>query len=179
VKANPGKPINYRCCWERWWAMTGSNRRHSRCKRDALPTELIAPRGWTSDAKARRLGQAKRVGVHGFCKSAPLVAAIYPRIATLARSDRTMKARRQSSRSGRHSTNPVSVIRARSSAAHSSARPRRRCPGSKPKRSLARLVPGHRVQWHYIAPGKAPLNLSTGSRTASARVSMVAFTTSA
>ena len=28
--------------WE-WWAMTGSNRRHSRCKRDALPTELIAP----------------------------------------------------------------------------------------------------------------------------------------
>ena len=26
----------------RWWAMTGSNRRHSRCKRDALPTELIA-----------------------------------------------------------------------------------------------------------------------------------------
>ena len=25
-----------------WWAMTGSNRRHSRCKRDALPTELIA-----------------------------------------------------------------------------------------------------------------------------------------
>ena len=24
--------------------MTGSNRRHSRCKRDALPTELIAPR---------------------------------------------------------------------------------------------------------------------------------------
>jgi hypothetical protein len=27
---------------ERWWAMTGSNRRHSRCKRDALPTELIA-----------------------------------------------------------------------------------------------------------------------------------------
>ena len=28
---------------EGWWAMTGSNRRHSRCKRDALPTELIAP----------------------------------------------------------------------------------------------------------------------------------------
>ncbi len=26
----------------KWWAMTGSNRRHSRCKRDALPTELIA-----------------------------------------------------------------------------------------------------------------------------------------
>ena len=29
----------------KWWAMTGSNRRHSRCKRDALPTELIAPAG--------------------------------------------------------------------------------------------------------------------------------------
>ena len=25
------------------WAMTGSNRRHSACKADALPTELIAP----------------------------------------------------------------------------------------------------------------------------------------
>jgi hypothetical protein len=23
-----------------WWVVTGSNRRHSRCKRDALPTEL-------------------------------------------------------------------------------------------------------------------------------------------
>jgi hypothetical protein len=44
--------------------MTGSNRRHSRCKRDALPTELIAPLGWTSDAKAERPGQAKRVGGH-------------------------------------------------------------------------------------------------------------------
>jgi hypothetical protein len=30
-----------------WWAMTGSNRRPSRCKRDALPTELIAPAGRT------------------------------------------------------------------------------------------------------------------------------------
>src|SRR3546814_12449233 len=26
-----------------WWAVTGSNRRHSRCKRDALPAELTAP----------------------------------------------------------------------------------------------------------------------------------------
>ena len=26
-----------------WWAMTGSNRRPPRCKRGALPTELIAP----------------------------------------------------------------------------------------------------------------------------------------
>ena len=28
----------------RWWAMTDSNRRHPRCKRGALPTELIARR---------------------------------------------------------------------------------------------------------------------------------------
>src|SRR5690606_20041150 len=27
-----------------WWAVTGSNRRPSRCKRDALPTELTARR---------------------------------------------------------------------------------------------------------------------------------------
>ena len=27
-----------------WWAMTGSNRRPPRCKRGALPAELIAPR---------------------------------------------------------------------------------------------------------------------------------------
>ena len=26
----------------KWWAVTVSNRRHSRCKRDALPTELTA-----------------------------------------------------------------------------------------------------------------------------------------
>ena len=30
-------------CATIWWAMTGSNRRHPRCKRGALPTELIAP----------------------------------------------------------------------------------------------------------------------------------------
>src|SRR5690606_2067515 len=28
-----------------WWALTGSNRRPSRCKRDALPSELSAPEG--------------------------------------------------------------------------------------------------------------------------------------
>ena len=28
----------------KWWAMTDSNRRHPRCKRGALPTELIARR---------------------------------------------------------------------------------------------------------------------------------------
>src|SRR5579862_97226 len=31
--------------WARdWWAMTDLNRRPSRCKRDALPAELIAPK---------------------------------------------------------------------------------------------------------------------------------------
>ena len=29
---------------ESWWALTGSNRRHSACKADALPTELSAPK---------------------------------------------------------------------------------------------------------------------------------------
>ena len=32
----------FRSSSEKWWAMTDLNRRHSRCKRDALPTELIA-----------------------------------------------------------------------------------------------------------------------------------------
>ena len=27
-----------------WWVMTESNRRHSACKADALPTELITPK---------------------------------------------------------------------------------------------------------------------------------------
>ncbi len=43
--------LNYRCtvllpnrskCHKLWWALTGSNRRHSACKADALPTELSA-----------------------------------------------------------------------------------------------------------------------------------------
>ncbi len=29
---------------ENWWVMTGSNRRPSACKADALPAELITPR---------------------------------------------------------------------------------------------------------------------------------------
>lgn len=37
-----------------WWAVTGSNRRPSRCKRDALPTELTArPRVPASSRKRR------------------------------------------------------------------------------------------------------------------------------
>ncbi len=38
--------LNYRCTKipniKVWWALTGSNRRHSACKADALPTELSA-----------------------------------------------------------------------------------------------------------------------------------------
>ncbi len=42
--------LNYRCIAvlmtklypKIWWALTGSNRRHSACKADALPTELSA-----------------------------------------------------------------------------------------------------------------------------------------
>lgn len=31
---------------EKWWALQGSNLRHSACKADALPTELSAPIDW-------------------------------------------------------------------------------------------------------------------------------------
>ena len=37
------RPKTSRAPSRRWWAVTGSNRRPSRCKRDALPTELTAP----------------------------------------------------------------------------------------------------------------------------------------
>ena len=44
--------LNYRCLGRlaflpqasKWWVMTDSNRRHSACKADALPTELITLR---------------------------------------------------------------------------------------------------------------------------------------
>ena len=32
------------CFPNKWWVMTGSNRRPSACKADALPAELITPR---------------------------------------------------------------------------------------------------------------------------------------
>ena len=32
-----------------WWALTGSNRRHSACKADALPAELSAPKYYRRD----------------------------------------------------------------------------------------------------------------------------------
>ena len=44
-----------------WWAVTGSNRRPSRCKRDALPTELTARA--RPDRRTRRLG-GRRGGVN-------------------------------------------------------------------------------------------------------------------
>ena len=42
----------------KWWAMTGSNCRHLRCKRSALPTELIALPGRTCK-RSQRVSQAK------------------------------------------------------------------------------------------------------------------------
>ena len=42
---------------EGWWAVTGSNRRHLRCKRSALPAELTARRAAYSSATA---GVAKK-----------------------------------------------------------------------------------------------------------------------
>ncbi len=38
----PTRQPSLRGACEGWWAVTGSNRRPSRCKRDALPTELTA-----------------------------------------------------------------------------------------------------------------------------------------
>ena len=40
-----------------WWAVTGSNRRPSRCKRDALPAELTAPFQSALNAQKKRQGQ--------------------------------------------------------------------------------------------------------------------------
>ncbi len=96
--------------------MTGSNRRHSRCKRDALPTELIAPFGWAADAQAGRPRQAKKVwrscsqqvGTPWSPRYYRCIAS--HRIASPPRSDRAMKTRGRSSRSGRRSNNPAPVI---------------------------------------------------------------------
>src|SRR5580704_4596825 len=54
---------------EAWWAVTDSNRRHSACKADALPTELTAhshrrwrdlsPRCGSAQAQRRRIGQGR------------------------------------------------------------------------------------------------------------------------
>ena len=41
-------------CESAWWALTGSNRRPSRCKRDALPAELTARAACRATRKTRR-----------------------------------------------------------------------------------------------------------------------------
>ena len=43
---------------ELWWALTGSNRRHSACKADALPTELSALRNKNSIAIFMKQGSS-------------------------------------------------------------------------------------------------------------------------
>ena len=42
VTGRRSNQLSYTPYLDSWWAMTGSNRRPSRCKRDALPAELIA-----------------------------------------------------------------------------------------------------------------------------------------
>ena len=42
VTGRRSNQLSYTPYLDSWWAMTGSNRRPSRCKRDALPIELIA-----------------------------------------------------------------------------------------------------------------------------------------
>ena len=42
-------------CPDIWWAVTGSNRRHSRCKRDALPAELTAHEFCIADFSGSRI----------------------------------------------------------------------------------------------------------------------------
>ena len=58
--------LNYRCTavllfrsqyQKLWWALTGSNRRHSACKADALPTELSA---LNEDKQSKALSECKR-----------------------------------------------------------------------------------------------------------------------
>jgi hypothetical protein len=61
-----------------WWAMTDSNRRHLRCKRSALPTELIAhsgggisglPDGWQAAFEGQSLSARERF-LEGFLLNA-------------------------------------------------------------------------------------------------------------
>ena len=60
-KTAAGKPA--RCFFRKWWAMTGSNCRPSRCKRDALPTELIAhPRARTPYTELRKFSKRYLLG---------------------------------------------------------------------------------------------------------------------
>jgi hypothetical protein len=50
------RTLGCRFSWKEWWAMRDSNSRHPRCKRGALPTELIA-------RTLRRYEPAASVGV--------------------------------------------------------------------------------------------------------------------
>src|SRR5579872_5955950 len=45
----------------RWWVLTGSNRRHSPCKGDALPAELSTHPGTAAYAKRRALVRRRRL----------------------------------------------------------------------------------------------------------------------
>jgi hypothetical protein len=47
--------------WSKWWAMTGSNRRPRRCKRRALPAELIAREDRTSNTRFRSIPRLQRL----------------------------------------------------------------------------------------------------------------------
>src|SRR5215472_10704087 len=52
----PGDRLPHRYYDVVWWAMTDSNRRPSRCKRDALPAELIAPHLRLAECRRAKLG---------------------------------------------------------------------------------------------------------------------------
>jgi hypothetical protein len=75
------RPIDQMSPFDRgalWWAVTGSNRRPSRCKRDALPAELTARDRsflWRQDVAPGCGARGKKVWSHtGFAASMPLQA---------------------------------------------------------------------------------------------------------
>src|SRR6516162_9666810 len=75
---------------QRWWAVTGSNRRPSRCKRDALPTELTTP---NAAGRFVRRRQDNRLA-----PSSPSTSRPYTRTATGGPPSGLMAARRRSRR---------------------------------------------------------------------------------
>jgi hypothetical protein len=56
------RQLSRRCACEGWWAVTDSNRRHSACKADALPTELTALRRHVSPSTRSTQAQRARPG---------------------------------------------------------------------------------------------------------------------
>src|SRR6185312_6435227 len=54
---------------EAWWAVTDSNRRHSACKADALPTELTARERDLSPGRAPAQGWHAVPDCHTACES--------------------------------------------------------------------------------------------------------------